>query len=145
MRFLPLGFLLILFASCLDEPDCVTTASNQVFIALWRLDVDSARKVIIDSILVSDTDSVFNEKDTTSTLNLPVNPGVNVTTFRFYYESRMDSLILSYTRDTRVVSPQCGAFNYFQELGVVSTSFIDVSVVNPQLSNSGFTNLKIRL
>jgi hypothetical protein len=44
-----------------------------------------------------------------------------------------------------VVSPKCGAFNYFQELAVVSTSFIDVSVVNPQLSNSGFTNLKIRL
>ncbi len=145
MRFLPLGFLLLLFASCLDEPDCIVTASSQVQIALRRLDVDSARTVKFDSILVYGTDSVFYESDSISVLRLPVNPETTETTFRFYYELQMDSLVLSYTRETKLVSPKCGAFNYFQELGVVSTSFAEVSVLNSQLSTGDITNLTIKL
>lgn len=145
MRFLPLGILLLLFASCLDEPDCISTASNQVQIGLRRLDVDSARTVKFDSILVYGTDSVFYKSDSIAVLRIPINPGTTETTFRFYYELQMDSLVLSYTRETKVVSPQCGAFNYFQELGVVSTSFAEVIVVNHQLSTGVSTNLTIKL
>ena len=145
MRFLPLGILLLLFASCLDEPDCISTASNKVQIALKRLDVDSARIVIFDSIQVYSTDSVFYKSDTVTVLSLPVNPGITETTFLFYYELKMDSLVLSYTRETKMVSPKCGAFNYFQELGVVSTSFSQVTVDNTQLSTGGSTNLTIKL
>ena len=145
MRFLPLGILLLLFASCLDEPDCISTASNKVQIALKRLDFDSARTVIFDSIQVYSTDSVFYKSDTVTVLSLPVNPGITETTFLFYYELKMDSLVLSYTRETKMVSPKCGAFNYFQELGVVSTSFSQVTVANTQLSTGGSTNLTIKL
>lgn len=145
MRFLPLGILLILLASCLDEPDCISTASNKVAISLRRIAEDSARTVKFDRILVSGTDSVFYESDSLSFLHLPVNPATTETTFRFYYELKMDSLVLSYTRETKVVSPQCGAFNYFQELSVVSTSFGQVIVDNSQLSISGTANLTIKL
>ncbi len=145
MRFLPLGILLLLFASCLDEPDCISTASNKVQIALKRLDFDSARTVIFDSIQVYSTDSVFYKSDTVTVLSLPINPGITETTFLFFYELKMDSLVLSYTRETKIVSPKCGAFNYFQELGVVSTSFSQVTVANTQLSTGGSTNLTIKL
>ena len=126
MRFLPLGILLILFASCLDEPDCIITATNLVQVSLLRLDEDSARTVKFDRILALGTDTVFYENDSISSLSLPVNPGTAKTTFRFYYESQVDSLVVSYTRATKIISPTCGAFNYFQDLGVVSTSAKEV-------------------
>lgn len=145
VRFFPLGLLILLFSSCLNEPDCIVTSSNEVKIAFLKLTSDSARAVELDSILVLGTDSIFNVGDTVTSVVLPVNPGLKQTTFRFYYESRMDTLTLSYIRITRVISPACGAFNQIQNLAVVSSSFLGVKVVSPQLSTSNATNVTIKL
>lgn len=145
MRFLLPGILVILFSACLDEPDCIVTASSQVNISLRKILVDSARAVEFTSILVSGTDSVFYENDSVTSVMLPVNPNATETMFRFYYESKIDTLILSYTRQTRVISPGCGAFNYFQDLDIVFSSFPLATVVNSQLSTSTAANVTIEL
>lgn len=145
MRFLPLGFLAILFSACLDEPDCIVTASNEVKISFEKITSDSARAVEFNSILVSGTDSVFYEADSVTSVIIPVNPIAFETTFRFFYESAIDTLVVSYTRQTRVISPDCGAFNYFQDLEVVFSSFPEAKVINPQLSNSSAINVTIKL
>ncbi|MBL7847697.1 MAG: hypothetical protein JNL40_09540 [Cyclobacteriaceae bacterium] len=145
VRFFPLGFLILLFSSCLNEPDCIVTSSNKVNIAFLKLTSDSTRAVELDSILVMGTDSVFNMGDSVTSVSLPVNPGVIQTTFKFYYESRMDTLTLSYVRVTRVISPACGAFNQIQNLAVVSSSFFSTKVLVPQLSTSSTTNVTIKL
>ena len=145
MRFLLLGILVILFSACLDEPDCIVTSSSQVKISLRKILVDSAREVEFTNILVSGTDTVFYENDSVTTVVLPVNPNANETMFRFFYESKVDTLILSYTRQTRVISPGCGAFNYFQELDIVFSSFPKATVVNSQLSTSTAANVTIEL
>jgi len=145
VRFLLLGILVILFSACLDEPDCIVTSSSQVKISLRKILVDSAREVEFTNILVSGTDTVFYENDTVTSVVLPVNPNANETMFRFFYESKVDTLILSYTRQTRVISPGCGAFNYFQELDIVFSSFPKATVVNSQLSTSTAANVTIEL
>lgn len=148
-RFFPLGLILFIFSSCLNEPDCVVTATNIVRVSFERLIPDSLNTdtvVFIDSVQVSGTFALYHEGDTTSQLQLPVDPQQLTTTFRvFYYDSIMDSIRISYTRKAQVVSPACGAFTHFQDLVVLSTSFGNLIVEDPTLSSSATSNIIIKL
>jgi hypothetical protein len=142
-RFFPLGLILFIFSSCLNEPDCIVTATNYVSISLVHLESDTA--VLFDSILVSGTPSLYHEGDSVSSLEVPVDPNQLTSTFRFYYNSTMDSIRVSYSRKAQLISPACGAFTQFQDLSILSTSFGDLKVVDPQLSTSAEANLTIKL
>jgi len=145
LRYCILACLAALFSSCLNEPDCIITASNEVKIYFEEIDSDTARFIKFDRIEVSGTDSVFHVGDSVSMVTLPVNPGAYKTTFRFFYETEVDSLLVSYTRSTRVISPSCGAFNYFQDLDTGVCTFPLLIIENRQLSTSGAANLTVKL
>ena len=145
LRFCFPAVLAALLLSCLSEPDCVVTSSSEVKISLKKTTSDSARFVLFDKIEVDGTDSVFYSADSVSSLVLPIHTGQFETTYRFYYESKTDSIKISYTRYTNVISPSCGSFNHFKDLAVVWYSFSSVVVVNPQITTSGSANLDIKL
>lgn len=145
LRFCLPALIAVLFLSCLSEPDCFVTASRTVRISLEKPASDSALFVKFDRIEVSGTDSVFHEGDSVSTVVLPVQADSHQTTFRFFHDSGQDSMTVSYTRNTRVISPSCGAYNYFQDLSVVLHTFSEVRIVNPQLSTSEAPNLTVKL
>ena len=145
MRFLLPGFILLLFSACLDEPDCITTATNIVKISLKKADVDSAAKVTFSKISVSGTNDLLYVNQEASILNLPLNPAVDKTTFDFYYGTSINTLTLVYSRRTALVSPDCGAFIYFEKVEAQSYSFSSVEVINPQLSTSATNNINIKL
>ncbi|MBL7851724.1 MAG: hypothetical protein JNN04_12545 [Cyclobacteriaceae bacterium] len=149
LRFALPAFLAVIFSSCLSDPDCVITATNDVKISFLKVTPDSVRTevrdtLILDSIRISGTDSVFYVADTVSSVVLPVNVGAYETTFFFYYESQQDSIKMSYTRNTRVISPACGAFNYFQDLSLLLSTFSEVKVTEAELSTSVSNNVKIK-
>ncbi len=142
-RFFPLGLILFIFSSCLSEPDCVVTATNYVTISIVHLESDTA--VLFDSIKVTGTMALYHVGDSVSDLEVPVDPNQLTSTFRFYYNSNMDSIRFSYSRKAQVISPACGAFTHFQDLSILSTSFGDLKIVDPQLSTSAEPNLTIKL
>ena len=150
LRVAFVAFLALLFSSCLSDPDCVITATSEVKIDFLKITPDSIRTdvsdtVILDSIRVSGTDSVFYVADTLSSVALPIHPGAYETTFYFYYPSDVDSIKFSYTHTTRVISPACGAFTYFQDLTLLLSTFSEVNITDDQLSTSTETNVKIKL
>ena len=145
MRFLLPGLILFLLSACLDEPDCITTATNIVKISLKETDVDSAASVLFLKISISGTDTLLYVGQQAPFLNLPLNPAADETTFRFYYGTSIDSLTLVYSRRTSLVSPDCGAFVYFEKVAAKSYSFSDVEIINPQLSTSATNNINIKL
>ncbi|MDZ4716246.1 MAG: DUF6452 family protein [Cytophagales bacterium] len=145
VRLLFPGMLALLFSACLDDPDCVSNSTNIMRISLKRLDVDSARTVKFFWISASGTDSVFHQGDSVSVLRLPVNTGATATTYKFYYETKIDSLVVGYRRKTKVVSPECGAFPQYENLAVLSTSFVEVKVITTQLAIGVSKNLEIKL
>lgn len=106
---------------------------------------DSARFVEFDSIVVSGTDTLFHVGDSVDYVTLPVRPDAFLTTYYFYYETREDSITVSYTRATRVISPSCGAFNYYQDLNVLVNTFPAVGILNHELSTSDAPNIRIGL
>lgn len=145
MRFWVAGVLVVLLSACLDKPDCLVSATNIVQIALKKIAVDSANAVTFSSIKVSGTDSLFYKNKKASSLSLPLNPQATLTTFTFYYGTKIDSVTLTYTIENLVISPECGAFSYYQDLAVSSTSFTSVKVKNNKLTTSATTNLEIKL
>lgn len=149
LRFFLLALLAAVFSSCLSDPDCVITASSELKIDFLKITPDSVRTeqrdtLILDSIRVSGTDSVFYVADTVSSVVVPINVGAFETTLFFYHESQQDSIKVSYTRTTRVISPACGAFNHFQNLALILFTFPEVVLVNSELSTSSEVNVKIK-
>ena len=145
MRFLLPGVILLVLSACLDEPDCIVTATNLVKISLRKINVDSANTVAFSKITVTGTDTLFYKNKKASSLSLPVNPGTTKITIKFYYGASIDSLTLGYSLRRVIISPDCGAFVYFENLGVLSTSFTSIKVNNSQLSTSATNNLEIKL
>ena len=154
MRFLLAAINILLLSACLSQPDCLVTATNIVKISLKKANSDSVNTVNFAVIKVSGTDTLFYENTSTSTLNLPVQPGVQETTFFFEYYTpvggalvlKKDSVTLRYLPLYFVISPDCGGYVYYNNLTVSSWSFAnEPTVLNPQLLTSATTNLQIKL
>lgn len=155
MRFLLPGTLVLLLSACLDKPDCLVSSTNNVKMNLQKLKKDTLNNIILSSISVSGTqylfykgDTVFHKGDTIASLTLPVNPLSAETTFNFYFGANIDSvntLTVTYTQENLIIGPECGAYVYYQNLEVSSTTFTNVNVKNSQLTTSATTNLEIKL
>ncbi len=153
MRFLLPALIILLFSACLSQPDCLVTASNFVRIDLKRTDTNAVNTVKFIVIRVQGTDTLFYQGQSVSSLVLPVNPVMDLTTFYFKYKSnpdttvvKNDSLTLSYVRQYKVISTDCGGYIYYSGLKVSYYSFAnEPKVVNPQLLTSAAANLEIKL
>lgn len=154
MRFLLAVINILLLSACLSQPDCLITATNIVKISLKKANSDSVNTVNFAVIRVSGTDSLFYGNQAASTLNLPVQPGIQETTFFFEYFStvgaatvlKKDTVTLTYLPLYFVISPDCGGYVYYNNLAVSYYSFANKpSVLNPQLLTSATTNLQIKL
>ncbi|HEX8059836.1 MAG TPA: DUF6452 family protein [Cyclobacteriaceae bacterium] len=146
--------LCILMASCYDKGDCILTSSNLVRIDFYNSkSTASAKAIVFDSALVLPANYMFKDAKPVSvtTLLLPVDPAESQTAFVLYYSKKVDTLLVSYTTQAQVLSPNCGTFRYQNDLKIVYNTFPPDSavVVNPKLRVSFLapkdpvTNVKI--
>ena len=143
-----------MLSACFSEPDCFSTATNNLKITFRGAGKGAAPKMSFSLITASGTETTFERKDSLSTLDIPVNPTASETTFILTYGgvldsvkvSRVDTLVVAYSTKTRIISPSCGADIYITDLTVPATSFQKgVKVVNRQLSTLATANLEIKL
>ena len=155
-RFFPFIGLLIL-SSCFDQNDCVVSATNLVRVDLVTL----AGVAHPTSFITVRQDSLGPFQDSTrhftayektvtpiSALVLPLNPIDKLTYYTFTTsELKTYHLTLSYTTYVRVISNDCGAFLYYENLDVVpqggGRDFDSTRVISPQLFQSVKTNIKL--
>ncbi len=154
MRFFLAGIIILLLSTCLSEPDCLVTATNNLRISLKNGGTGTAQKALFSSIKVSGTSATFFSTDSVTTLILPVDPLATRTTFKFQYGTvlnskpvvRTDSITVTYATQIVIISPTCGAAIYHTNLTVSATSFvIEPKVVNSQLSTRATSNIEIKL
>lgn len=154
MKLLLASILILMLSACFSDPDCFSTGTNNLQITFKGAGKGVAPKMSFSQITVSGTETVFERKDSLSTLDIPVNPIASETTFIFTYGgvvdsvkvSGVDTLVVAYSTKTLIVSPSCGADIYISNLTVPATSFQKgVKVVNSQLSTLATTNLEIKL
>jgi Family of unknown function (DUF6452) len=130
--------LLILFSvSCFTEADCIITATTSIKIDFKQTKTDKTTLLksvadsllLLDSVKVSGIDTVYLKKVQASTVTLPIDPAKKNITYILMRSSKsgvvkkVDSIKFSYSSESRVISQKCGAFTYFLNLKVTSTSF----------------------
>ena len=147
---IPALFLLFVVTSCLNQANCWITATNVVKINLRKSD-NSAAEITFNSISVSGTPLTFTPAKAVSVLNLPVDPNANETTFLFSYDTvvegvtinKSDTLTLHYINEIKLISEECGAFQYQRDLEIVSTDFTKTKLLNTSLLTTVASNLEI--
>ena len=146
MRFFLIGLIIIIFSSCLSEPDCLVTASNSVKLVFKNAHLTTPKFVKFPIIYSSGTDAIF-VADSVSHIELYVDPRSTQTTFKFQGEDdKIDSVTLKYKIQNILISPECGAYPYYSGLQVIAYTFSDtVRVLSPTLSNdSTAQNVEIK-
>ena len=142
VKFLLPGLLLLLFGACLNDPECLVTATTEVKISFLKGKADSLLN--IDMVTASGTDSIFYENDSTAHLTLPINPRKSISTFKIHHNGQIDSLQVGYVAQNLIISPSCGAFINYINLTVNASSFANVHVVTNQLSTSVKSNIEVK-
>lgn len=136
--------LVLLLASCLNEPDCIITSTNLVKVSFKNLE-NKALSMDMDSIIVAGLARPFYKDSTVTSVQLPVSPDQDEAMFTFVYNDLRQTLSLSYIRGIEVISPECGAYPNFRGLNVVTTSFDSLNLVNDRLILNATVNLEIYL
>lgn len=142
MRFVQFILLILLFSGCLNQPDCTPTNTNEVKIA-FKLTEKTALEITFDEITVSGLDKKFYVGGKVSSVILPVNPEIPETTITFKFEGRTETMKLSYNMVSRVISKDCGAFLYQENLKVEESSFPRFDVVNNKLLTNAQVNINV--
>ncbi|MBI3218821.1 MAG: hypothetical protein HYZ44_04860 [Bacteroidetes bacterium] len=136
-RILLFLMMILVGASCFNEPDCIVTATTSIKMDFKQTKTDKTTllKSVVDSALilkyvkVSGITSDYMKDSTTSTVTLPINPKEKTITYYLFRQSksgattRLDSIKFSFSEESRVIAPKCGAYTFFLDLKVVQTSF----------------------
>ena len=154
MRIILVILMALIFSRCFEQPDCLINNTNIVKIALKGKTLGKDTTVRFTSIralwlaenLYSNTASIGN-------ILVPLNLKDTLTTVIFKYETKLgtviktksDTLVVVYRSETRVISPDCGAFLYQKDLNVSETNFTKVRVTTPILLSTVTKNLEIFL
>ena len=81
--------------------------------------------------------------DTTSSVNINLNPDEAITTLVFEQENSADTLILTYALIPEFISSDCGIFIQFNDLDTISTTFDNLKLIQPIIDDEVDTNIEI--
>jgi len=136
-----------LVLSCGDIPTCVDGETSLVKINF----VDSlgnAKKITLASLKAIGNENGFSEYADTliDKLALPLNPGALATTFIFEQDSAAtDTISLSYSVITSLISPECGLDVIYSDLDTTFTSYEKLIILDLNIHEDIITNFEITL
>ena len=140
--FLFIGCCLLL-ASCFDKGDCLFTNTTVVRIKMMDLDTPSiAHEIALDTIFIVNYGGIV-VNDTITEAGVYVSPDRTEMEYYFQHDGKIDRLVLGYTNQTIVLSPDCGSYLYQNDLEVKLSTFDSVHVTNKRLLTSVTSNIEI--
>lgn len=136
-------FSILFLTACLDEPDCVQEASDEIVFAFKNAEDGKIRNVAFDSVLITGTDTVLYKSKAASSVVLPLNPLASGAEIIFDSTFGSDTIILSYNTVTRLISPDCGPETFILNLSVQAHTFDSLKIKNLNVLPDGGTNFEI--
>jgi hypothetical protein len=133
-----------LLSSCFDQGDCLITNSNLVQISLKDFTTKASAQILFDSVYVPGDTLVYTAA-TTSSLVLPVDQSKTETMYVLKQATRRDTIVFTYSNQTLILSPDCGAFVYQRDLwyGRSTLPAEQIRIVNGQLARSVTSNVEL--
>lgn len=141
LLWLPLISLML--SACLDENvSCVTTAYDTVRVSFLKLDRQRARTdtLYFESVIASNGLFLDIQDTALSRISLPLNPSGDEVTFYVNWredssaELQTDTLVLSYDREQRLISPECGVEQRFVNLTSSSDAFDSLRIAEEEVT-----------
>lgn len=123
-------FSLLILSSCLDEADCVTTTTDFVNVRFYERENNLTDTLFLTSLTALGSDSVLYNQDTVTSVRLPLDPQANSARYVFQSQYGRDTLVLTYSLGTRLISEDCGVEILYSQLDYLSHSFDSVNVAN---------------
>jgi hypothetical protein len=137
-------FILILLAcglcfACEPEEACVTDATNWLAVRFVQLDAEN--KVIDDTLVFEQiyapgADTVFyqrKENEALISFSAYLSPESEETTLIFEAAEARDTLVLAYTQQFKLISPDCGLETRYTQLEVIRHTFTDARLLQSEL------------
>jgi hypothetical protein len=138
------------FMACAPDEVCFTENGTQVKIDFKKViypNTDSSfaerDTLIVFQIAAVDTDSIFMEVDTISSVVLPVNTGADVTIFEFDTDLGVHTMELQYQRTQRLISVDCGPEQIIEDLEAGETTFDSLEIIQTTLLSDPTTNVEV--
>jgi len=142
VRIVHILSLIFILTGCLNEPDCVVTSTNLVKIN-FKKDAKTTREITFTKINVSGLSKDLYVQEKVTSVQLPVDPDDTEATFTFYFEARTETMHLTYTRKSEVISTTCGAYTNYADLSVTESSFELFNITNTQLLINATSNMEV--
>lgn len=135
---------MLVASACFDQGDCLITNSNVIRINLKDATTRQTAQILFDSVYVPG-DTLVYKAATTSSLALPVDPTKTETMFVLKQEARRDTIVFTYSNQTLILAPDCGAFVYQRDLsfGQSTLPTEQIRIVNNQLAKSVTLNVEL--
>jgi len=142
VRFVQVIALFFLLSGCLNEPDCIITSTNLVKIN-FKKDSKTAREITFTKINVSGLEKDFYLGQKVTSVQLPVDPENIESTFTLYFEGRTETMHITYTKQSQVISVNCGAYTNYSSLSVPESTFELFNITNRQLLLNATSNIEV--
>jgi hypothetical protein len=138
-RILLFLLLVLTSVSCFNEPDCIINATSAIKIDFKQFKIDKNTlkltavdtAVIFTSVWVSGIDTAYVKNIQAISLTLPIDPKQKTVKYKLNIRSaantisRTDSLQYSFSSESKVIAPTCGAFTYFVNLKLTTTNLAE--------------------
>lgn len=130
IKFVPLVFIVLLLASCFSEGDCLISATNKLHIQFKKKSNHALDTTIaFTGISVSGSDSIVVFKSLVKEILIPADIHNTFTKLIFHRINTADSSVtatdtlqVSYTKQTKVITRDCGAYTFYQNLKIIQTN-----------------------
>jgi hypothetical protein len=124
MKYVFAFFVVGLVMGCFSEGDCLITATNQLHIQLKKRS-NTAKDTLMtfNSISISGGGtSAVSAPISEFLLPLNIKSDSTLLVFSRANASSPDSILLGYTRQSKIITKDCGAYTYFQNLKILKTN-----------------------
>lgn len=124
----------MLGGGCTEFPDCQNPYTPYARAGFFSKATKAAVATPFTEVAIVENGEILYQRDTLSVFKLPLDPNGNQTTFTFDNGSGVETIVLTHDSKVRILSPDCGPYQYFYNISLASTTF-DSVVVNSTVAD----------
>ena len=135
--------VVLLLLGCTEFPDCQDTRYPLAKVRFHAYETRNVSAVDFDSVIVLGNDTPLYQDTVLSALRLRFDPLADQSTYLFYADSTVDTLVLGYRSAIAMSNTDCGPIQYFIDLAPLHSSFDSVALISTIADLRVNTNVEI--
>lgn len=132
------------FIGC-NEEDCLSDTTSEVVFSFADSVTEEPVLETFTRIRITGSDFNFIPTEPLANFSLPINPHDNKISYIFTSPETTETLTLIYARKPRILAVECPHEVRYENLQIVAeeTTFLNVKLINSELTNTAIPNVTI--